>query len=125
MLVVPVKVVLVMAEVMAVLVVMVVVSEDNGGGGDVPEGGKGGRAQRLETNFPRIIISKRGGDFPGGPEVKDLLANPGDTGSSPVQEDSTCRRATEPVRLGACAPARAAAAGTASHNWRGAPAHRS
>ena len=39
------KVVLVMGEVMVVLVVMVVVSEDNGGGGDVPEGGKGGRAQ--------------------------------------------------------------------------------
>lgn len=45
MLVVPVKAVLVMAEAMAVLVVMVVDSEDNGGGGDVPEGGKGGRAQ--------------------------------------------------------------------------------
>lgn len=45
MLVVPMKVVLVMGEVMVVLVVMVVVSEDNGGGGDVPEGGKGGRAQ--------------------------------------------------------------------------------
>ena len=36
-------------------------------------------------------------DFPGGPLVKNLPANAGDTGSSLIQEDSTCHGATKPV----------------------------
>ena len=35
--------------------------------------------------------------FPGGTVVKNLHTNAGDTGSSPVWEDPTCRRATKPV----------------------------
>ena len=36
-------------------------------------------------------------DFPGGLVVKDLLANAGHIGSTPVHEDPTCCRATKPV----------------------------
>ena len=50
------------------------------------------------NQFSKNNNKQKGGDFPGGPEVKDLLANARDTGSSPVQEDSTCCRAR------ACAP---------------------
>ena len=37
-------------------------------------------------------------DFPGGAVVKNLPANAGDTGSSPVPEDPTCCGATKPMR---------------------------
>ena len=37
------------------------------------------------------------GDFPGGTVVKDPPANAGDTGSTLVHEDPTCRGATKPV----------------------------
>ena len=35
--------------------------------------------------------------FPGGAVVKNPPANAGDTGSSPVREDPTCRGVTKPV----------------------------
>ena len=35
--------------------------------------------------------------FPGGPVVKNLPANARDTGSVPVRDHPTCRRATGPV----------------------------
>ena len=37
-------------------------------------------------------------DFPGGSVFKNPPANAGDTGSALVQEDPTCRGATEPMR---------------------------
>ena len=37
-------------------------------------------------------------DFSGGTVVKNPPANAGDMGSSPAPEDSTCHRATKPVR---------------------------
>ena len=40
-------------------------------------------------------IKKRQRDFPGGPVVKNLLANAGYTVYSLVREDSTCCRATK------------------------------
>ena len=36
--------------------------------------------------------------FPGGPEIKNVPANAGDTGSIPGPEDSTGHRATKPER---------------------------
>ena len=36
-------------------------------------------------------------DFPGGPVVKNPPASAGDTGSTLVWEDFTCRRATKPM----------------------------
>jgi len=36
-------------------------------------------------------------DFPGGTVGKDLFANARDTGSIPVQEDSTCHGTTKPM----------------------------
>ena len=36
------------------------------------------------------------GDFPCGRVVKNPSANAGDTGSTPVQEDPMCHRATKP-----------------------------
>ena len=36
-------------------------------------------------------------DFPGGPVVKNLPANAGDTVRSLLREDSTCRGATKPM----------------------------
>ena len=44
--------------------------------------------------------------FPGGPEIKNVPANAGDTGSIPGPEDSTGHRATKPERhnYGARAP---------------------
>ena len=35
--------------------------------------------------------------LPGGPVVKNLAANEGDTGLTPVQEDPTCHGATKPL----------------------------
>ena len=35
--------------------------------------------------------------FPGGPVIKNLPRNAGDTGSIPGQEDSTCRGAPKPM----------------------------
>ena len=44
-----------------------------------------------------VTTKLAGWDFPGGTVVKNLPANAGDTGSSPVQEDPTCHGATNPV----------------------------
>ena len=53
----------------------------------------------LEKQIQTIMEKSPVGGFPGGAVVENLPANVGDTGSSPalVQEDPTCRGATEPV----------------------------
>ena len=45
----------------------------------------------------RRLLSKKMQDFPGGIVGKNSPANAGDMGLTPVQEESTCFRATKPA----------------------------
>ena len=54
-------------------------------------------SEGIRATQHNVILKIKGG-FPGVTVVKKPPANAGDTGSSPVWEDPTCRGATKPVR---------------------------
>ena len=62
------------------------------------EAGVGLEERENERNKEWSLKNYQNWGFPGGSVVKDPPANVGDTGSVPDPEDSTCRRATKPVR---------------------------
>ena len=49
----------------------------------------------IQSFYNHFLKFKTSGDFPGGPLVKNPLANVGERGSIPGQEDSTCLWATK------------------------------